>query len=276
MPEPRAPDATVTGCAATAVALALILALSGCKRSPSPAPPTGGSSAVETLDPSSAPWCGEGYRALDEATCLALPPTFAEPPSLVIFAHGMIAPSALPTEEQATLLAASRAHGFAVLFGRGKQGLCAWQPDVTEHYCWPTTQAAVEKETSGIVARWSDAQARAERLAGVRLARRYLVGFSNGGYFVAFVAVQGRMPIDGAAVVGAGRSEVDLSLCGAERPPLYLAVGDQEAEGTRRDAATLAEALTQQGWPVKYVVHEGRGHGIKEDDLAASWAAWGR
>jgi predicted esterase len=276
MLEPRAPDTTVSGRAATAVALALILALAGCKRGPSPAPPAEGSSAVETSEPASTPWCGEGYRALDESTCLALPPTFTQPPSLVIFAHGMIAPSALPTEEQATLLAAAHASGFAVLFGRGKQGLCAWQADVAEHYCWPTTQAAVEKETPGIVAAWNDAQGRAERAAGVRFARRYLVGFSNGGYFTAFVAVQGRMPIDGAAVVGAGRSEVDPSLFGSERPPLYLAVGDQEAESTRHDAATLEQALTQHGWPVKYVVHEGRGHTIKEDDLTASWAAWGR
>src|SRR5947199_5704455 len=31
-----------------------------------------------------------------------------------------------------------------------------------------------------------------------RFEKRYLFGFSNGGYFVAFVSVEGRFPVDGA------------------------------------------------------------------------------
>ena len=154
--------------------------------------------------------------------------------------------------------------------------MCAWKPDLAEHYCWPTTQATVERDVPEIVAAWIRAQGRAEELAGVRFARRYLVGFSNGGYFTAFVTVQGLMPLDGAAVVGAGRSVVDERLFGAARPPLYLAVGADEAEGTRKDASTLAEALAQKGWPLRYVVHPDRGHGITADDLASAWGAWGR
>ncbi len=194
----------------------------------------------------------------------------------MIFAHGMLPPRALPTEEQATLLAAARAKGFAVLFGRGREGLCNWQADLAEHRCWPTKQSDVDREAPEIVAGWLRAQRRAEELAGVRFSHRYLVGFSNGGYFTAFITVEGLMPIDGAAVVGAGRSGVDEALIGASRPPLYLAVGAEEAEGTQRDAATLAHALMERAWPVAYVVHPNRGHAIKGDDLALAWAAWGR
>ncbi len=259
----------------TPVSLIVIAALAGCRREASPAPSAQGSPSAQ--QPAIAtPWCGEGWRAIDESTCVALPPRFADPPSLVIFAHGMLAARALPTDEQATLLTASRAHGFAVLFGRGRQGLCTWEPDLAEHYCWPTTQATVERDTAGIVAAWLRAQGRAEELAGMRFARRYLVGFSNGGYFAAFVTVGGLMPLDGAAVVGAGRSVVDERLFGAARPPLYLAVGAEEAEATRQDAATLAQALTRRGWPLRYVVHPDRGHGIAADDLASAWETWGR
>lgn len=221
-------------------------------------------------------WCGEGWRTLEDGACLALPERFAGQPSLVVFAHGMIAPEALPVEEQTTLLAAVRTHGFAVLFPRGKAGLCAWDPGVSGHLCWPTKQEAVDVVGPGILAGWDAAQTRAEAIAGVRFERRYLFGFSNGGYFVAFLAVEGRYRVDGAGLVGAGRSAVDESLTGAARPPFYLAVGEQEEEVTRQDAAVLAAVLQRRGWKTAHVVHPGRGHEIHEDDLAGAWTLWGR
>jgi len=132
------------------------------------------------------PWCGGGWIAIDDATCVALPERLATPASLVVHVHGMIAPDALPTAEQATVLAAARAHGFAVLFVRGKPGLCDWEPGVESNLCWPTKQQAIDELGPGILAEWAEGQARAEEMAGVRFERRYLFGFSNGGYFVAF------------------------------------------------------------------------------------------
>src|SRR4051812_48837666 len=116
---------------AGACLLALLTTLPACAResheskedAPTPAP----APAPAVL---STPWCAEGWCALDDATCVALPDRFATPASLVVYAHGMIAPDALPSEEQATLLAAAREHGFAVLFARGRPGLCAWEPKV--------------------------------------------------------------------------------------------------------------------------------------------------
>src|SRR6187402_471786 len=97
-----------------AVALALFSLLAACSRGEktelSSGPPLAAAAAAMPLTG----WCGEGWRTLDEGTCLALPERFAEPASLVVFAHGMIAPDGLPIREQTTLLAAARAHGFAV------------------------------------------------------------------------------------------------------------------------------------------------------------------
>ena len=260
-----------------AALLAMIAVVPACGREPkdgTPAPsPTPAAIAAAVV---TTPWCGEGWRALDEVTCVALPEKFASPASLVVHVHGMIAPDALPTEEQATLLAASRTLGVAVLFSRGAPGLCAWEPKVVDNLCWPTRQEAVDEAGPGIVAGWAQAQARAEELAGLRFERRYLFGFSNGGYFTAFLSVEGRFPVDGVGVVGAGRTAIDESLSGALHPPFYLAVGDQEAAGTRQDAANLAHVLTLRGWPLKFVVHPGRGHELHEDDLSSAWAAWGR
>jgi predicted esterase len=234
------------------------------------------SKAVTTEMGSAATFCGEGWRGLDEGACLAVPDTFAAPASVVVFAHGMLAPDALPTDEQATLLAAAKSHGFAVLFQRGTPGLCTWEPGVVDNLCWPTKQETVDAKGPEILAAWDRSQGRAEALVGQRFERRYLFGFSNGGYFVAFLTVEGRYRVDGAGLVGAGRTAVDESLTGAGRPPFYLAVGDQEEEVTRQDAATLNQVLERGGWKTSHVVHPGRGHELREDDLAAAWTLWGR
>lgn len=261
--------------------VALSTALPACTQdskedAPSPSPTIATPATPASTSVLTTPWCGDGWRALDDATCVALPERLATPASLVIHVHGMIAPDALPTGEQGTLLAAARAHGFAVLFARGKAGLCGWEPKVETNLCWPTKQEIVDDVGPGILAGWAEGQARAEDLAGVRFARRYLFGFSNGGYFVAFLSVEGRFEIDGAGVVGAGRTAVDETLSGPAHPPFYLAVGDQEAAGTQQDAANLAHLLALRGWQLKYVIHPGGVHELMESDLASAWAAWGR
>ncbi|MEP7123117.1 MAG: hypothetical protein ABJE95_19470 [Byssovorax sp.] len=260
-----------------ALSLAGMALLVACSRdSKSGAPSPASSNEITSAAGSTASFCGAGWRALDEGACLAVPERLATPTSLVVYAHGMLAADALPTEEQATLLAAARSRGFAVLFQRGKAGLCAWEPGVVDNLCWPTKQETVDSAGPAIVAAWDRAQARAEALVSARFERRYLFGFSNGGYFVAFLTVEGRYPVDGAGLVGAGRTAVDESLTGKARPPFYLAVGDQEEEVTRQDALTLTQVLDRGGWKTEHVVHPGRGHEVHEDDLAAAWALWGR
>jgi predicted esterase len=145
---------------------------------------------------------------------------------------------------------------------------------VASSWCWPTNQQAVDAESAALFAEWKDAEARIEDAIGARLSRRYVLGFSNGGYFAAFLSVEALFPIDGAGVVGAGRTFVDESLTGAARPPFYIAVGANEAESTRRDAEHLASVLSLRGFPTEYVVHAGRGHELREDDLESAWLTW--
>jgi predicted esterase len=263
--------------------MALLVALAGCERDPVEAPavpaatPAPVAATPATATPAAATaQCGEGWRAVDDTLCLALPERFAEPPSLVIFAPGILAPGVQRSAEEATLLAAARKLGFAVLSGRGKQGLCEWDPKLADQICWPTTRETVDREAPAIVAGWVEAQPRAAEMAGVRFERRYLVGFSNGGYFTAYVVMEGLAALDGAAVVGAGRTAVDESRMPSGHTPLYLAVGGEEAGSTRQDAENLAQVVTRHAWPLTYVVHPQRGHELHEDDLAGAWAAWAR
>jgi predicted esterase len=253
----------------------LLLALAGCGHDSTTAPPEP-SAETPAETPVVTTWCGEGWRAVDGGTFLAVPEHFANPPSLVIFAHGIVAPGERPIADQATLLAAADKLGFAVLFGRGRKGLCDWEAKLADHYCWPVKRETVDRDGAAIVTGWAEAQLHAAKMAGVRFDRRYLVGFSNGGYFAAYVALEGLMPLDGVAVVGSGRSVVDESKMAAAHPPLYLAVGDQDAPSTREEAENLAQVLTRRTWPLTYVVHPQRGHELHQDDLVAAWAAWGR
>jgi hypothetical protein len=138
--------------------LALLLAATaGCGRNSRAAP----IDPPSTVALAASTWCGEGWRALDESTCLALPQRFADPPSLVIFAHGIVAPHTRPAAHQAALLAVSDKLGIAVMVPRGRQGLCDWDPGLADSYCWPVKRETVgpqrghELDQEDLVAAWA-------------------------------------------------------------------------------------------------------------------------
>jgi predicted esterase len=113
-------------------------------------------------------------------------------------------------------------------------------------------------------------------MLGAHFSRHYAVGFSNGGYFVSYLAPEGMLMLDGAAIVGAGRTDLDEAKL-AKRPiPFFVGVGAEEVEFTRNAAAKLERDLDAHGWPVDSVVHEGRGHELADDDLDLAWVAWMR
>jgi predicted esterase len=248
-------------------AVLLMGALAACRERPPPPP-------APVPGPPHASWCVDGARALDEETCFVVPEHLGAPPAVVFFAHGMVAPDTTPRQEMEIVRDAAIARGFVAVLPRGSPGLCAWKPEVTSHYCWPTRRETVDAEAQAILARWADAQARIEAITFVSFARRYVLGFSNGGYFAAYLGLEGLLPVDGVGVVGAGRTAVDESRTGRRRPPFYLAVGDKEADFTQADAEHLASLLSLREWPIEYVIHPGRGHELRADDLDAAWLTW--
>jgi predicted esterase len=260
---------------------ALLLALGACsaqtpppaEHGPAPAPPA----AAPAATPSACIpgiFCGEGLLELDERTCYVVPEGLATPPAIVFFAHGMLAPDALPPADQGTVRRAAIEQGFVAVLPRGERGLCAWKPEVTENFCWPTRRETVDSAAPAILEAWMDAEAKITSAIGVSFARRYVFGFSNGGYFAAYVGLEGLLAVDGVGVVGAGRTAVDESRSSARRPPFYIAVGDDELDVTQRDADTLASLLSLRQWPIELVIHPGRGHELHEDDFAIAWESW--
>jgi predicted esterase len=221
-----------------------------------------------------APWCGEGFAALDDGTCFVAPDRLADPPSIVFFAHGIMAQGAVPGAELSAVREAAAVHGFVAALPRGEPGLCAWSPEVATHLCWPTRRETVDAAAPRILRRFQAAEAQIAETRGVTFARRYLLGFSNGGYFAAYLGLEGLFAMDGVGVVGAGRTAIDESRLARRRPPFYVAVGEDEADFTQRDAEHLASVLSLRQWPVEYVVHYARGHALEADDLALAWVTW--
>jgi predicted esterase len=160
------------------------------------------------------------------------------------------------------------------VFPRGRPGLCTWDPSVGTSFCWPTRRETVDAAAPALIAEWMNAEALLGRILGQTFGGRYVMGFSNGGYFASYVALEGLVDLDGAGLVGAGRMVIEEHLFSQERPPIYIAVGDQELASTVASAENLADVLTQHGWEHELVVHPGRGHEIRADDFTRAWETW--
>ncbi|WP_438021171.1 hypothetical protein WMF18_19785 [Sorangium sp. So ce315] len=262
-----------------ALLAALALALAAC---PGSGASGGGGAGGEGGEGGGAPswepvetdWCSAGWTGLDEHTCFHVPETAARGAPILHVLHGVMAPDALPVRLQAIAAEAAAALGVVAVFPRGSPGLCTWDPSVETSFCWPTRRETVDAAAPALIAAWMSAEALLGRILGQTFGGRHVMGFSNGGYFASYVALEGLVEVDGAGLVGAGRMVIEEHLFSQERPPIYIAVGDDELASTIASAENLADLLTQHGWEHELVVHPGRGHEIRVDDFTRAWETW--
>ncbi|WP_437948727.1 dienelactone hydrolase family protein [Sorangium sp. So ce296] len=234
----------------------------------------GGEGGALSWEPVETDWCSARWIGLDEHTCFHVPETAPRGAPILYVLHGAMAPDALPVALQAIAAEAAAALGVVAVFPRGRPGLCTWDPSVGAHFCWPTRRETVDAAAPALLQEWMSAEARMARILGGTFGRRYVMGFSNGGYFASYVALEGLVAVDGAGLVGAGRMVIEEHLFSQERPPIYIAVGGEELASTVASAENLADVLTQHGWEHELVVHPGRGHEIRADDFALAWNTW--
>ncbi|WP_437942664.1 alpha/beta hydrolase [Sorangium sp. So ce341] len=234
----------------------------------------GGEGGALSWEPVETDWCSARWTGLDEHTCFHVPETAPRGAPILYVLHGAMAPDTLPVALQAIAAEAAAALGVVAVFPRGRPGLCTWDPSVEAHFCWPTRRETVDAAAPALLQEWMSAEARMARILGGTFGRRYVMGFSNGGYFASYVALEGLVAVDGAGLVGAGRMVIEEHLFSQERPPIYIAVGGEELASTVASAENLADVLTQHGWEHELVVHPGRGHEIRADDFALAWNTW--
>lgn len=215
---------------------------------------------ASVVDDARIAWCAEGLQPIAGGGCFAAATKPASPPRLLVYLHGMYAPQYAGEEldRQSRVAKAATALGFSVVALRGHQGQCA-RPEVADYWCWPSNDRSADAGPAYVDA-WSTALASADGDAG--RGKRYLLGFSNGGYFAALIAARSLMTLDGVAVAHAGIVEPFLS--SAPKTPLLLltADGDPSVFGMMQ----LDNDLSAAKWPHAIVTRDG-GHQLTDGDI---------
>lgn len=231
--------------------------------------PTSELDAAPDVEPDVVPWCAPGLEPIAGGGCLSTASVDAGEPLLLVYLHGMYSPSTVDEEldRQTRVARIARQKGVSVLALRGRQGLCTGA-DTASFWCWPSNG-----RTAGFGREVVDGWSKALTVTDTRLGhgRRYLLGFSNGGYFAALIATRGLARFDAFAVAHAGPVE-PLRASGPRVPWLLLmAEGDPSAASMQ----TLDDELWEQAWPHEIVSRDG-GHQLTDGDIEAALAFFAR
>jgi predicted esterase len=204
--------------------------------------------------------CPEGFEAIAGRGCLALAGS-AGP--LVIYLHGLYELGA-PQEEmdrQVRLAKHTKALGYSLLALRGRVGACS-DPNFKNFVCWPSNETT-QDAGAGVVNEWATALRIAEERSGH--GKRYVVGFSNGGFFAGLIAMHALLPFDALAVGHAGTVEPFRPL--GAKPPLLLLSADEDS--AQAGMIHFDEVLAREGWPHEVYAREGA-HAFTDVDMNAA------
>jgi poly(3-hydroxybutyrate) depolymerase len=165
-----------------------------------------------------------------------------------------------PAEWEAVRVAVQR--GFAVIIPRGKRGQCAWRTELKNHFCWP--QDAEDTESMKmIIAEWEKVLWQVDAVLEGGTHKRYVLGFSNGGFFASFIATHGLFPGQAYAIVNGG----PLAPPSAKAKPLpIMLVTAQDAPEAAPKMKELHETLRNVSWPHAFCPRSG-GPALTADDV---------
>jgi predicted esterase len=175
--------------------------------------------------------------------------------------------SADEVDRQRRLAVRAKGRGFAVLALRGHLGECT-APELADWYCWPSNEH--NADTAGaFVGAWAHALDEAHRRTGA--ARRFLLGFSNGGYFAGLIASRGLLEVEAVVVAHGGPVEPVRAF---RRPvPLLLLSADDDI--AQDDMIRFDEELTLERWAHDSYARFG-GHALTDEDIDAALAFFSR
>jgi predicted esterase len=219
-------------------------------------------------DDVAADWCAPGFEPIRGGACFASGAATSEAP-LIVYLHGRYARDAAAEEvdRQRRLAARATAVGFAVLAMRGRLGACT-APELASWYCWPSNENNADSGPA-FVSGWTAALAAARERAGSR--RRFLIGFSNGGYFSGLIVSRGLLDVDGVVVAHGGPVEPVHPLRGT--PPLLLLSADDDV--AQDEMIRFDEELTRERWAHDSYARAGS-HGLSDLDIDAALSFFAR
>ncbi len=228
--------------------------------------PPQSSETIAAHDPP-ADWCAAGFEPVGGGGCLA--PSARPGQPLIIYLHGRYARdlAADEVDRQRRLAARATSRGFAVLALRGRLGTCT-NPELADWFCWPSNEHNSDAGET-FVGGWAQALSAAQERVGSRA--RYLLGFSNGGYFAALIASRGLLDVDAVVVAHGGPVEPVRAL--RRQPPLLLLSADDDI--AQDEMISLHEALVREGWPHDSYARSG-GHALTDEDIDTALAFFSR
>jgi dienelactone hydrolase len=199
---------------------------------------------------------------------LAVPASSPRAP-LVLYLHGRYAKeqAAEETDRQRRVAARFTSNGYAVLALRGRLGGCGIAA-LSDWYCWPSNERTVDT-AGGVVAAWAAALGEAEKRAHPD--RRFVLGFSNGGYFAGLLASRGLVKADAYVVAHGGPVEPVEAAKGT--PPLLLLSADDDV--AQDDMLRFDAELTKARWPHDSYARAGV-HALTDQDIDAALAFFAR
>ncbi|AKV00643.1 hypothetical protein AKJ09_07306 [Labilithrix luteola] len=205
-------------------------------------------------------WCATGLDPISGGGCLALPSAAGQGTPLLIYLHGRYAPNAsadeLDRQQRVAKLGTSR--GFAVLALRGAQNQCS-DPLLASWWCWPSNERNADTGPA-FVERWQPALDVVNEQLGS--GPRYLLGFSNGGYFATLIATRALFPFDAVTVAHAGPVQPTRAV--GNKVPMLLITADEDASND--EMIRLSGELAREKWPAQIVAREG-GHSLPDWDI---------
>ncbi len=234
-------------------ALGLGVALAGC---PSGKPAT-------TLS-STESWCPDGFEVGPQDTCFAVPERTTKDTPVLVYLHGQYAGHGSPEEWRLVRGAVDK--GFAVVVPRGKRGLCAWKAELKDHFCWPQ-EVDDPHAFKAIVAEWDRVLWQVDSIMEGSH-KRYVLGFSNGGFFADYLATHGFFPASAWAIVNAGPLG-PMQKPGKAAPVLLVSAQEDTFQGPQMK--TLHEDLGKASWTHAFCTRPGP-HPLAQPDVDAALA----
>ncbi|HSO40654.1 MAG TPA: hypothetical protein VLT33_49345 [Labilithrix sp.] len=208
-------------------------------------------------------WCPDGFEVGPQDTCFAVPETTTKDTPVIVYLHGMYAGHG--SAEEWSLVRSVVAKGFAVVVPRGKRGLCAWKEELKDHFCWPqeTEDPAAFKN---VVADWDRVLWQVDSIMEGGPHKRYVLGYSNGGSFAAYLASHPVFPAQAYAIVNGG--PLGPTTKPAKAPPVLLVSSDGDPDQGPK-MKELHGSLAKGGWSHAFCTHPG-GHPLASQDIEAS------
>lgn len=228
------------------------IALASC----SPAKPAATLSATES-------WCPDGFEVGPQDTCFAVPETTTRDTPILVYLHGMYAGHG--SAEEWKLVHSATDRGFAVVMPRGRRGLCAWKEELKDHFCWPQ-ETEDPQAFKNVIAQWERVLWQVDAILESGTHKRYVLGFSNGGFFAAYMAEHGLFPAQAYSIVSGG------PLGPPAKPPspvplMLISAQDDKEQGPK--VKELHDQLGTIGWTHAFCTRPG-GHALAGPDIEAS------